>query len=186
MHARKALLKSLATVNAWDEADLDAYPRAFDGLTCVETRNTIYRFRDGVCFGVTNRNQTRSGRGSALVGMRIVGWLVTGELHAPKQRLTRTWQPGACAVLFRPCASGGDDGAMALTSPTIDFTNGLESTRLQAFHDAAPPSTSSLYRREAPPLPAAAPGVRSPFTYTRASAELEPPRRSRLKSQSGG
>ena len=183
MHARRALLKSLATVNRWDEAEIDAYPRAFDGMTCVETRNTIYRFRDGVCFGITNRNQTRSGRGSALVGMRIVGWLVTGTPDSPKQQLTRSWQSGACAVLFRPCATGGDDGAMALTSPTIDFTNGLESTRLQAFHDAAPPSTSSLYRREAPPLPAAppAPSSRSPHAQAHDGA-----RRTRLKSQSGG
>jgi len=145
MHARRALLKKLASVTVWDESDRDA----FTGETSVETRNTIYRFRDGVCFGVTSRGARKADRVSAIVGMRLVGWLVPNEESATTQRLVRTWEPGACAVLFRRCATGEDDGAMALTSATTDFTQGLGSARLQAFHDAAPPSDSAMYRRGA-------------------------------------
>jgi hypothetical protein len=148
MHPRRALLKKIASVNgSFDGSDTSA----FTGETCIETRNTIYRFKDGVCFAVMSRDQTRRDRASAILGMRIVGWLVAG----PPPRLTYAWQPRTCAVLWRACASGEEDGSMALTSPTIDFTRGLTSARLQAIHDDSPPIDSSLYRRADAPAPPA-------------------------------
>ncbi len=184
MHARRALLESLASLNGWHEGrdGRESPPDAFVGDTCVETRNTIYRLRDGVCFGVTSRDHAGRGRRSALVGMCIVGWLMPGTPGGLRPRITRRWEQGACAVLFRPSASGEGDGAMALTSPSLEFTHGLESTRLQAFHDAAPPSDSALVRRDAG-WPTSPPSY-VPVAQTPRLPQSAPPRRRRLRSQS--
>ena len=143
MHPRRALLHKIASVNgAFDATSSEVLA----GETSVETRNTIYRFRDGLCFAVVGRDGKPSEKALAIVGMRLVGWLVAG---APP-RLTRTWQARSCAVLWRPCATGEEDGAMALTSPTTELTRGITPARLQAFHDASPPLESVQALRDAP------------------------------------
>ena len=144
MHPRRALLHKIASVNGTFDAPSS---EVLAGETSVETRNTIYRFRDGLCFAVVGRDGKPSEKAQAIVGMRLVGWLVGG---APP-RLTRTWEARSCAVLWRPCATGEEDGAMALTSPTTELTRGIAPARLQAFHDAKPPLESVQVKRDALP-----------------------------------
>jgi hypothetical protein len=154
MEARRELLKKLAFITSTrtQAHTFDGTEgSAFAGETCIETRNTIYRLRDGVCFAVLSRDRRKRQRASALVGMKMAWWLVTSGPGGA--RLSPAWELGACAVLWKPGATEDADGALALTSPTTDFTRGLTAERLQAFHDAAPPQDSALYRRSAPPAP---------------------------------
>jgi hypothetical protein len=154
MQARKALLKKLAAVTDWDTAKR----AALEGEAWVETRNTMYRFRDGVCFAVACRDPRKNARAGVIVGMRLVGWLVGTPGHV---RLSYAWEAGACAVLWRPGEEAREE-AMAMTSPTKAFTRGKSPACLQALHDAAPPDDSSTFKRQGasrfldaprPPLP---------------------------------
>jgi hypothetical protein len=144
MQARKALLRKLATVADWDAA-----ARAlFAGESWLETRNTIYRFRDGVCFEVASRDPGKAARAQALIGMRLVGW-VAGKGSV----FTNDWETGACALLWRAgCDAGAGrerrEEAMAMTSRTTLFKRGRSSLHLQALHDHVPPVDSQTFRRE--------------------------------------
>ena len=131
MEARRALLKKLASVTDWDQTTR----AAFEGESWVETRNTIYRFRDGVCVAVARRDPRKKERGSALLGMRLVGWVEGGPSCS---RLSYEWTPGAYALLWRPERAGVDE-SIAMTSCTTAFTLGHSSSFLQAIHDCAPP-----------------------------------------------
>ena len=156
MQARKALLKRLATINDWD-ASSRAY---FEGESWLESRNTIYRFRDGVCFEVASRDPHKCARAQCLVGMRLVGWLAdSGSVFTDK------WRAGACAVLWRPGGADGDEAAMAMTSATTTFARGRSSVHHQALRDHVPPADSQTFRRNEggadriqirPPLPSSA------------------------------
>jgi hypothetical protein len=139
MKARKALLKKLATVTDWDTARR----AALEGESWLETRNTLYRFRDGVCSAVACRDPRKNARSSVIIGMRLVGWL-TGS--AGRARLSYAWEEGACAVLWRP-EDGATEEAMAMTSPTTAFTRGKSPAFLQALHDQAPPGDSQTFHR---------------------------------------
>jgi len=138
MHARKALLKRLATINDWEAAS-----RAFfGGESWLESRNTVYRFRDGVCFDVATRDPRKSARARALIGMRLVGWLA-----AKGSLLSDEWQAGASAVLWRPGRADAEE-AVAMTSATHSFARGRSSAHLQALHDHVPPVDSQTFRRD--------------------------------------
>jgi hypothetical protein len=162
MDGRKALLKRLASVTDWDQTTR----AAFEGECWVETRNTIYRFRDGVCFQVANRDPRKKGRASALVGMRLVGWVSETRSESEREwhsRLGYEWTEGAAALLWRPQGEAGDE-AMAMTSRTTAFTAGRSSSCLQAMHDQAPPPDSQLLRRvvaSSPPFAAGRPPMPS-------------------------
>jgi hypothetical protein len=151
MEARRELLKRLASVSDWGSGRRTA----FAGESWVETRNTIYRFRDGVCFQVASRGGRGAGRdkgrGRSLIGMRLVAWLTGTEECS---RLAYEWETGAYAVLWRPEGPESDE-VMALTSRTVAFELGQSPVYLQAIHDHAPPHDSQLLRRVA--TPAAAP-----------------------------
>ena len=138
MQARRALLKKLAMIN-----DLEASSRAsFDGESWLESRNTVFRFRDGVCFDLASRDPRKTARAQALVGMRLVGWVVSeGTLF------THRWEAGGCAVLWRP-GSGVSEEAIAMTSATTSFTRGSSGAHLQTLHDRVPPVDSQAFRRE--------------------------------------
>jgi hypothetical protein len=115
MDARKTWLKELAsspTVHAWAA---DCAATAFPGTTRVQTRNTTYLFRNGTCFAVTHSDPERP-MSSDLVGMRLVGWLMPGS---GEPRLSRSWLPGAKAVLWG--ARGQQGLPVALTSRTTRF-----------------------------------------------------------------
>src|SRR5262249_3736295 len=101
-----------ASADLWTEG----FGATVRGETSVATRNTTYRFKDGVCIGVTDaRGETRPEH-ARCIGMRILGWLSEGEIHP---RLVIHWQGGARAVLSGKAK--GEQGSMALTSPTRSF-----------------------------------------------------------------
>ncbi len=146
---RRDLLKRLASVTDWDSANRTS----FEGECWVETRNTIYRFRDGVCFEVSCSDPRKKPRASVLVGMRLVGWLEGGS---ERSRLSYEWTPGASALLWRP-ENAGEAEAMAMTSRTTAFTLGRSSQYLQTIHDHSPPIDSQMMRRAKIPTPALSP-----------------------------
>ncbi len=141
MQARKALLQKLAMVSDWDAASR----ASFKGESWLESRNTIYRFRDGVCFDVGTRDPKRGARAPrppgrrGLVGMRLVGWL-----DRERSTFMHEWRDGACAVMWRP-AGPRDEEAVALTSPTTSFALGRSPERLQEMHDRVPPPDSQTF-----------------------------------------
>jgi len=93
-------------------------PEGLVGETRVETRNTVYRFRNGVCYSVKREEQAGRKDPQAFMGMRLVGWLWRDD---PRSVLSLEWQPGAYAVLWKPGSAQGDRSAVALTSPSIAF-----------------------------------------------------------------
>jgi len=135
MQARKALLQKLAMVSDWDAASR----ASFKGESWLESRNTLYRFRDGVCFDVGTREPRRAARARSLVGMRLVGWL-----DRERSTFMHEWRDGACAVMWRP-AGPREEEAVALTSPTTVFALGRSSRYLQEMHDRVPPPDSQTF-----------------------------------------
>ncbi|HEY1697817.1 MAG TPA: hypothetical protein VGG39_36905 [Polyangiaceae bacterium] len=119
MDERRAYLKQLAARSArtWSSTPL---PSCFAGETRIETRNTLYELRDGVCYAVKRQQGAGTGKRhpSEFIGMRVVGWLMR---DAPMQGITLEWQPGAYAVLWRPREAGEEHSAVALTSTTHAF-----------------------------------------------------------------
>lgn len=149
MDTRRAYLKDLAarSARAWGNAPL---PPAFAGETRIETRNTTYQLRDGICYAVHRNEDAGHGRAhpSAFVGMRIVGWLMRED---PRSGISLEWRPGAYAVLWRPRADSAEHSAVALTSSSSAF-------RVVA-RTVPPPLPQPPSRSSAPPPP---PSVRVP------------------------
>jgi hypothetical protein len=141
MDERRAYLKQLASQSArrWSATPL---PSSLAGETRIETRNTIYQLRDGVCYATVRREGVGAGRvhPSAFVGMRVVGWLSRED---PQSGVTPEWRPGAYAVLWRPRQPNEEHSAVALTST---------SHALRAVARPVPPP--ALVGREAPRPPA--------------------------------
>jgi hypothetical protein len=164
MDQRRAYLKNLAARSArrWSAAPLAP---CFAGETRIETRNTVYQLRDGVCYVVTRREDAGAGRmhPSAFVGMRIVGWLLRDD---PEVGITSEWRPGAYAVLWRPREGSEEHSAVALTSASLGFRVVARSVGAQArtptFRPPAPPPPAPATVRSGrsstpPPLPLAIP-----------------------------
>lgn len=138
MEARTEFLLRLASITDW----VAASRAAVRGESWIESRNTIYRLRDGVCFDVASRDPQKTARARTLVGMRLVGWLVkAGSL------VTAVWEPAAFGILWRADAGGGEE-AIAMTSATTNFARGQSSSYLQALHDHVPPTASQTFRRD--------------------------------------
>jgi hypothetical protein len=120
MDSRRAYLKDLAARSArsWGSTPL---PPAFSGETRIETRNTTYQLRDGICYAVQRNEDAGQGRAhpSAFVGMRIVGWLMRED---PRAGISLDWHPGAYAVLWRSRSENtAEHSAVALTSSSSAF-----------------------------------------------------------------
>jgi hypothetical protein len=156
MDQRRAYLKELAARSArrWSAAPL---PPSLSGETRIETRNTVYHLRDGVCFLVTRREEAgvlRTDPG-AFVGMRVVGWLMHDD---PQAGITQEWRPGAYAVLWRPREENEEHSAVALTSTSLAFRVVARTTPTPAPPSGQPPSTARSKRVSTPPpLPLAIP-----------------------------
>ena len=140
MNQRRAMLKQLAQSCA---ATWGRPMRALRGETRVETKNTIYQFRDGVCIAVTRRDGAWRADPTVFIGMRLVGWLAHGDPHAG---LTDAWTPGAYALLFRARQDDETRSPIALTSATTAYAH--------AGRTSVPP-----------PLPR--PALQRPVTMTR-------------------
>lgn len=140
MDSRRAYLKDLAarSARAWGNSPL---PPAFAGETRIETRNTTYQLRDGICYSVHRNEDAGQGRAhpSAFVGMRIVGWLMRED---PRAGISLEWRPGAYAVLWRPRADSTDHSAVALTSSSSAF---------RVVARTVPPPLPQPSRSSAPP-----------------------------------
>jgi hypothetical protein len=138
MHAREVLLRKLAAITDWDAIGCSFS----EGESWLESRNTIYRLRDGICFDVGSRDPRKTARARAVIGMRLVGWLSgNGSVFSHE------WSAGACAILWRASA-GTEDATMAMTSPTTAFSRGRSSGHLQSLRDQVPPTDSQTFRRE--------------------------------------
>lgn len=142
MDSRRAYLKDLAarSARAWGSSPL---PPAFAGETRIETRNTTYQLRDGVCYAVQRNEDAGQGRAhpSAFVGMRIVGWLMRED---PRAGISLEWRPGSYAVLWRPRAESTEHSAVALTSSSSAF---------RVVARTVPPPLPQPSRTSAPPPP---------------------------------
>jgi hypothetical protein len=118
MDERRAFLKSLAqrSADAWGAA---APEGALRGETRIETRNTIYQLRDGVCIGITRR-ESHGWRAdpTVFIGMRVVGWLA---YENPRAGITAAWRPGSYAVLWRQRRAKDVHSSVALTSASLSF-----------------------------------------------------------------
>jgi hypothetical protein len=106
-----ARLREIASSPALREWAVACPETTFVGVCRVETKHATYLFRNGSCFAATGKGERAGGTSTELVGMKIVGWLLP-EDEAPPQsgqrpiskangnvQVTRTWRPGARAVL---------------------------------------------------------------------------------------
>lgn len=117
MNERRAFLKDLAarSADAWAKENAATTP-SFRGETRVETKNTIYQFRDGTCVAVTRHDSGWRADPTVFIGMRLVGWLAYDD---PSAGLIQDWRPGAYAVLWRSRKPSETHASVALTSATI-------------------------------------------------------------------
>jgi hypothetical protein len=171
---RKQVLKKLVSQAG---PVTDEIPNAFVGETTVATRNTVYRFYDGVCFSAQRlsaklRGGQATGEGGGegdegkppsqeFIGMRLLGWF---DERAVEISLSAEWKLGTCAVLRRPSAAMRD--SIAITSATTSFrTSNVRrppkraSGNLPRGAGSRPklgvvrPITSSMTRINLPPAP---------------------------------
>ncbi len=164
MDSRRERLKQLAARSArlWG---LMPIPDILSGETRIETRNAVYKLRDGICYSV--RRDDPQGRldPSAFIGMRVVGWLWQDD---PRSVLSLDWQPGAYAVLWRRGTGPGDRSAVALTSATVAFQKIAPSVPVRAAQRRSttpPPLPPTLQRALArPPTPPSLPAPPPPST----------------------
>jgi hypothetical protein len=119
MNDRRAYIKGLASraSRSWGSTPL---PACLAGETRVETHNTVYLLRDGVCHTIARRDETGATRThkAELFGMRLMGWVGSRDPGAP---LRLEWRRGMHAVLWRPRRNGEKHSVIALTSPTLGF-----------------------------------------------------------------
>jgi hypothetical protein len=149
-------------------------PEYLAGETRIETRNTVYRLRDGVCYAIQRDDPGRFDP-SAFVGMRVVGWLWRDD---PRAVMSLEWQPGAYAILWRKGNGPLDRSAVALTSASIAFR---QVGRTPAVHEAParrsstpPPLPTNVQRALArPPTPPSLP-VPAPPSTTRLHSQAIP------------
>ena len=116
---RRLYLKQLAATasSTWSKAPL---PACFVGESRLETRNTVYLLRDGVCQSIS-RHECASNtvyRTDLLIGMRIIGWVPNNDRTITVQA---EWRRGMRAVLWRARLPGEKHSVVALTSPTLAF-----------------------------------------------------------------
>jgi hypothetical protein len=95
-------------------------PLGLAGVHRLETRHTIYVFKDGVCADMARRDgEEQSNSDLTMIGMRVVGWLLDIE---GQRRLLERWLPGARAVMWRaPTNANGKSSRIAMTSPSFGF-----------------------------------------------------------------
>ena len=206
MDSRRAYLKDLAarSARAWGNTPL---PPVFAGETRIETRNTMYLLRDGVCYAVHRNEGAEQGKAhpSAFVGMRIVGWLMRED---PRAGISLDWRPGAYAVLWRSRAESTEHSAVALTSSSSAFrvvarsvapslpqpkpSQAMETLRVPAVRVATPPPPPSFAApsppsttRMHPPVVPQPPDTPTPLRRTSSVPPPLPPSARPVPSRTG-
>lgn len=149
MDERRSYLKDLATQQA-DAWAASTPPSAFGGEMRVETRNTVYTFKDALCVSVTRRDRAFRSDPTTIVGMRMLGWLVPDDLHAGLQA---SWRPGAYAVLWRARGPADATSSVALTSPTTTML-AIRRTNTMPPGRSVPPPLPARASSKPPPVPA--------------------------------
>lgn len=82
------------------QAWLAAAARAFRGTSELETRSSIYTFRDGVLTARARKPTRAFDTPKGAAGVRLVGFLT--ENHARGTfAVVQRWQPGACGLMLR-------------------------------------------------------------------------------------
>jgi hypothetical protein len=170
MDDRLSFLKDLAArcSDEWTNRKTDD---PFHGDARVETRNTIYQFKDGICVSITRRDRPWTADPTVFIGMRIVGWLAYED---PRAGLVEGWRPGAYAVLWRPRAAGEQHSSVALTSATNVFE--LKQAAPAPVRRSVPPPLPPAARASSvppPPLPAKM-SLQKPPTMTRVNIPNAP------------
>ena len=116
---RRLYMKRLASgaSHVWGTAPL---PACFAGETRIETRNSVYLLRDGICHAVTRREfvSTTGTHKTDMVGMRLMGWVGDEDLSS---LMRLEWYRGVRGVLWRARRAGERHSVVALTSPTLAF-----------------------------------------------------------------
>lgn len=117
---RRLYMKRLASgaSQVWGNAPL---PACFAGETRIESRNSVYLLRDGICHAVTRREfvSTTGTHKTDLVGMRLMGWVGDDDMMSSLMQLE--WYRGMRGVLWRARRPGERHSVVALTSPTLTF-----------------------------------------------------------------
>jgi hypothetical protein len=175
MDSRRERLKELAARSArlWG---LMPIPEVLSGETRIETRNTVYKLRDGICYSV--RRDDPQGRldPTAFIGMRVVGWLWQDD---PRSVLSLEWRPGAYAVLWRRGHGPADRSAVALTSPSVAFRNVTPTVPVRAAvqRSSTPPPLPPAIRQALarPPTPPSLPVPAPPSTTRLHSSSIPAP-----------
>lgn len=92
----------------------------FRGGAELETTNSVYLFHDGVLTGRARKPARSTETPSALVGLRLVGFLSEEDgLYA----LSPRWRPDALGVFFRAKRAGAPDPrSFVVTTQTVAFT----------------------------------------------------------------
>ena len=164
MDERRSFLKDLAARfgDAWASASRDLGARS-DAR--IETRNTVYQLRDGICFAVARRDRPWRADPTVFIGMRLVGWLAGED---PEAGLMTTWRPGAFAVLWRARSAGEPHSSVALTSKAESY----ELTT--AVRSNAPPLPRTKSTPPPLPRPPAVPTFATPPTMTRVNIPRAP------------
>jgi len=168
MNDRRSYLKDLATQQA-DAWAASVSPSTFGGEMRIETKNTVYTFKDGACVSIARRDRAFKSDPTTIVGMRMVGWLYGDDPYAGLQH---AWKPGAYAVLWRARAANETSASVALTSATTTMlairrqhTSPVPMRPPPLPQRSAPPPlparASAMPRSAPPPLPRSAPPPRS-------------------------
>jgi hypothetical protein len=159
MDTRRAHLKDLAWrfASYWENA---VVPACLSGESRIETRNTVYQLRDGVCYAVVRDVEDGHGNAHAseMTGMRVVGWL---PREGPEDLPMHKWEPGLRAVLWRP-RTRTERSAIAMTSRSVAFRQVARSVPppLPKRRTTPPPLPSVMVRSSV--LPAAPPSIAPP------------------------
>jgi hypothetical protein len=114
---------------------------AFFGDVTIETKNTMYRFHNGV-FVSRSRKPTRTSESPlSMRGIRLIGFL---SPSSGRWSLSPRWSMGSLAVLWR--AGGIDETSFLLTSASLDYSL-MEPTPRSKPAPAPPPDRSDVFRR---------------------------------------
>jgi hypothetical protein len=169
MSSSRSVLRELATNNAdaWARTTFDS---KFAGEMRIETRNTIYDFKNGACSGVTRGDRAFRTDPTTLIGMRFLGWLRPSE---PNAGLRDEWEPGAYAVLWRPRRANEPTSCVALTSAAIAFS----AVRRRSTPPPLHPRPKSMTRMNTIPP---APSTPTPSTLPRSTRPPVAPTPSRV------
>ena len=164
-------------------------PECFAGETRIETRNTCYLLRDGVCHAVSRQQELRPGpmpHPSEFVGMRVVGWLLRDAPH--ERRDPRV----AARGLRRPSGDRVRTGSIRPSpSPRRAWPSALRSalpcpllslTRLRPGREAPtpPPLPFQVARSTLLPQPVTPPSWIPPAPGSMTRLHLEEQRRSEI------